>query len=173
MAEDMSAHLEIIKEQTKKLNTAADSIAKAIRDLNERLGAMNVGVTTYYTDAFFEAPADAATGDLQACRYYIGYDRDQDGAWGVSIMCRSHVIDAEMMPEKIKARKTALASKVNSVRWIRSFDKCPRNVRLALCQYIPEVVKGLAASVSNMADSIGKSLQEIQSIQSLNATKEH
>ena len=167
MAENISANLKIIEEQTTKLNAAADSLAKAVRAIDEYLAAMNVGVTTYYTEAFFETPSDSITGDLETCRYYIGYDRDQDGSWGISIMCRNRILDIELLPKDVKEKSPKLASKVNTVRWIRGFDKCLRNVRLALCQYLPKVIEGLSTAVSNVTDSLGKSLKEIEGIQSL------
>ena len=172
MAENISANLKTIEEQTKKLNAAADSLTKAVRVLNEHLAAMNVGVTTYYTEAFFETPSDSVTGDLETCRYYIGYDRDQEGAWGISIMCRNRILDMEQLPKDVREKNPNLVSKVNTVRWIRAFDKCPRNVRLALCQYIPKAIEGLAAAVSNVSGGLDKSLKEIEGIQSLsNAVK--
>jgi hypothetical protein len=165
MAENISVHLTAIEKNSKKLNAAADTLTEAVRALNERLASMNVGVSVYYTDEFFEFHTDQVTGDLETCRYYAGYDRDQDGVWGVTVLCRRHRVDLESLPKDATGKSADIGSKVNKIRWIRGFDKCPRNVRLALCRYIPKVIEGLAQAVGNVADTLEESLREIESIQ--------
>ena len=170
MAENMSIHLKTIEDQSKKLNAAADTLTKAVGTLNEQLAAMNAGVTVYYTEEFFEFPSDVATGNLETCRYYIGYDRIQDGVWGIAVMCRSRIPYLDLAPKDDKDKNPGLASGANTIRWIRGFDKCPRNVRLALCQYIPNVIEGLANALTRVSDNLEKSLKEIGNIQTLTTT---
>ena len=71
--------LKTIAAEAKGLNKTADILSQSIKSLNDYLLNLNVGLTVYYTEQYFESSTDFETGKAVPCRYFIGYDRDQNG----------------------------------------------------------------------------------------------
>ena len=151
MDDGLQSHLSTIKTEVAKLNASADRLAKAVRTLNERLAALNVGVVVYYTNESFEASADYGNGELVSCKYFAGYDRDSKGNWGINVMC--HLRN----PQDI-------LKDGNALRWTKPFESCPRNVRLGVTSYIPKVVEGLANAVKKLSEDLDASIESIETL---------
>ncbi len=157
--------LKTIAAEAKGLNKTADILSQSIKSLNDYLLNLNVGLTVYYTEQYFESSTDFETGKAVPCRYFIGYDRDQNGKWGVCVLCRDSVLDDGSIPNHIRTKNQSSGLTVTGIRWIHAFETCPRNIRLSLAGYLPKVISGLAEAVKNVARQIDESIGQISEIE--------
>ena len=157
--------LKIISLDTKNLNKTADTLSQTVKILNEYLQNLNVGLTCYYTDRYFESSSDYITDKAVQCRFYLGYDRDQNGKWGICVLCKENIVNEEAVPGSVMEKKPDFLNRINRTRWIHAFETCPRNIRLSLAMYLPQVVSGLAKVVRNMATQLHDSLELISNIE--------
>jgi hypothetical protein len=164
MSNSVVQDLKTIAAEAKGLNKTADILSQSIKSLNDYLQSLNVGLTVYYTEQYFESSTDFETGKTVPCRYFLGYDRDQNGKWGICVFCRDSVLSDAAFPNHIKAKIQSLGKAVNGVRWIHAFETCPRNIRLSLAVYIPNVISGLAEAVKNITRQVDESIGQISEI---------
>ena len=165
MSNSVVQNLKTIAVEAKELNKTADILSQSIKSLNDYLQNLNVGLTVYYTEQYFESSTDIETGKAVPCRYFIGYDRDQNGKWGICVLCRDSVLDDGSIPNHIKAKDQSSGKMVIGIRWIHAFETCPRNIRLSLAVYLPNVISGLANAVKIIARQVDESIGQISEIE--------
>ena len=66
---------------------------------------------------------------------------------------------------KVWPEGTNSRARKGRIRWVKAFDACPRNVRLSLAGYIPNVIAGLAAAVKAMTADLEASISSIEAIE--------
>lgn len=160
MADGIREHLNTIRTASTKLNESADRLTTAIRTLNDQLVSLNVGIVTYYTDEFYESSSDYESGEAVSCRYYIGYDRDKNGTWGISVMCKT-ITPVPQFVKKLKENEEPMTT----LRWVKAFDACPRNVRLSLAGHVPKIIAGLAMASQKLSTDLYDSISSIESLE--------
>jgi hypothetical protein len=158
MSSDIARDLTRIGAGVEKLNSRADVLTKQVMALSQRLRDLQVGVTCYLTRECYESRTQGADGSAVPCCYYIGFGRADDGKWGITVVCRMGK-DGGHVPGPDAPR----ADEATTL-WIRPFESCPRDVRLALAVYVPQVVSGLADTVENLIASAETSLENLARI---------
>ena len=128
-------------------------------------GHVEIISKTSEQEQYFESSTDIETGKAVPCRYFIGYDRDQNGKWGICVLCRDSVLDDGSIPNHIKAKDQSSGKMVIGIRWIHAFETCPRNIRLSLAVYLPNVISGLANAVKIIARQVDESIGQISEIE--------
>ena len=145
----LTENLHLIKKNAQKLNSKADELTKTVMKLSKHLNSIQIGVSCYYlVKKSILKPTDNQ-GDLISYECFLGYDKDDSGQWGITVKC--------------KLRETA-ADTASSTSWTKLFEKCPRDVRFDLIEYVPQVVEGLGKSIANITERIDSSLDKINKI---------
>ena len=166
MSADLSKDLSRISAAAGKLNSTADLLTRQVVALSEHLQQLQVGVSCYFTREGFRGRTDDPEGERDSparpratsCCHFLGLDKADNGKWCVAVACRTGN-ESACAPRSDDAEAPAART-----LWVRPFEACPRNVRLALAPYIPELIKGLAAAVENVINSAQTSLSELEKV---------
>ncbi len=166
MSADLSKDLSRISAAAGKLNATAETLTQQVVNLSNHLQQLQVGVSCYFTEKCFRTRADdpEAGQDTQgrqltsSCCCYLGFDKADDGKWCVAVACRTGS-ESTSPPGPSDAE-----APTGRTQWVRPFEACARNVRLALAPYVPDVIKGLACAVENVMGSAQASLGELEKV---------
>ena len=152
----ISRDLSRIARGAEKLNAQADALTKQVTDLSAHLQELQVGVACFYTAEKHEARAENADGCSVPCSYYLGFSKDDNGKWGIVVLCKA---------PKTGGGGGVEGSDQTETVWVRPFESCARDIRLALAGYAPQLLSGLATAVENVASSVEASLTRLKEMQ--------
>ncbi len=166
MAAELSEDLSRISAAAGKLNATAERLTQQVVGLSDHLQQLQVGVSCYFTDKHFRTRSDDPEAGqnaqgrqyMSSCCCFLGFDKADDGKWCVVVACRKTGEGTSAAGPK-DAEPAA-----GRTLWVRPFEACARNVRLALAPYVPNVVEGLAAAVERVIGSAQTSLSELEKI---------
>ncbi len=166
MCADLAKELSRISASAAKLNSAADSLTQQVVALSDHLQQQQVGVSCYFTREGFRGRTDDPEDERDSqgrqratsCCYFLGFDKADNGKWCVVVACRTGNENA------CEPRSDGAEAPGTRTLWVRPFEACPRNVRLALAPYVPDVIKGLAAAVDCVINSAQVSLSKLEKV---------
>jgi hypothetical protein len=124
------------------LNTASDSLGKAIGSLDDSLKQLNLGIPCWHSYADYEDPGG------HCIRQYIGYVK-VGNRWGIAI-------------SRVEGNSNAPEEFWKDEEWL--FNDAPRQLRMEAVEHIPAMIEALIAKAEEAVEKIKNKTMEAQQL---------
>jgi hypothetical protein len=148
MEESMTINFSNLEKLSKKINEASDDLTKALTSINEKLNSLNLGIETWLEAGWClktDYGQENEEGYHVETRWLLGYGKSPQGKWSLLVRAEDWLMPAN---EDLEGRFTGSTE--------YPLLSCPRDLRVAAIQYIPQLVEQLEKKSEDFTQAVSK-----------------
>jgi hypothetical protein len=163
MAPSISGDLSRISKAASSLNRLADEATEQIRALEAHLIGMDLGVSeSLQTSSFATGREKNRSGHMMPAIYLLGYDRDDDGKFGLVV--EAYVEQTDENDRPVLNYDEQPPEPQSETVWVRRLERVSRELRLAAMPQLPLLVASLAKKAESTIEKVRAGVEETRAV---------
>lgn len=164
MPPDIDANLTKIKNSAKALNALADRATEQIKKLDAFLVEHNPGIVVVGECILLEKGRNRRK-HLVDMYHNIGYDRDEEGRWGLVVECLASRTDEDgaLIYETDLTAATGVSPELEVIS-IRRLTTVARDIRLAAVPSLSKLIAKISQKLEETTKTIEKEIDAVEKI---------